>query len=92
MYNLIGGEIMDYIMPVSEVRERLSELIKKISHMGKHLVITKNGRAEAVMLSPEELETLEIKADQSLLRSILRAEEDIQKGDIYTHKEIFKDV
>lgn len=90
MYNLIGGEIMDYVMPVSEVRGNLSELIKKISHAGKHLVITKNGRAEAVMLSPEELETLEIKADQRLLRSILMAEEDIQKGNIYTHEEVFK--
>ncbi|MCQ9208551.1 MAG: type II toxin-antitoxin system Phd/YefM family antitoxin [Omnitrophica bacterium] len=81
---------MDYIMPVSEVRGRLPELIKRISHMGKHLIITKNGKPEAIMLSPEELETLEIKADQKLLRSILRAEEDIQRGNLYPHKDVFK--
>ncbi len=84
--------MMDYIMPISEVRSKLSEIVKKISRMRKHLIITKNGKPEAVLLSPEELETLEIKADQDLLRSILRAQEDIQKGRLYTHEDIFKDV
>jgi len=83
---------MDYIMPISEVRGKLPELIKKISHRGKHLIITRNGKPEAVMLSPEELETLEVKADQKLLQSILRAEEDIAKGNLYSHEDIFKDV
>ncbi|MEF9427012.1 MAG: type II toxin-antitoxin system Phd/YefM family antitoxin [Candidatus Mariimomonas ferrooxydans] len=83
---------MDYIVPISEVRSKLPELIKKISQMGKHLIITKNGKAEAVMLSPEELETLEIKADQKLLRSILRAAEDIREGKLYSHSDVFKDV
>ncbi len=79
-------------MPISEVRKKLSEIVKKISQMRKHLIITRNGKAEAVLLSPEELETLEIKADQKLLQSILRAEEDIQKGRLYSHQNIFKDV
>jgi len=79
-------------MPISEVRGILPKLIKKISHMGKHLIITRNGKPEAVMLSPEELETLEIKADQKLLQSILRAEEDIKKGNLYSHKDVFKNV
>jgi prevent-host-death family protein len=85
-------KIMDYIVPISEARGKLPELIKKISQMGKHLIITRNGKAEAVMLSPEELETLEIKADQKLLQSILRAEEDVQKERLYSHSEVFKNV
>jgi len=83
---------MDYIMPISEVRGKLPELIEKIAQVGKHLIITRNGRPEAVMLSPEELETLEIKADTKLLQSIVRAEEDIRKGDLYSHEDIFKNV
>ena len=81
---------MDYIMPISEVRSKLPELIKKISHIGKHLIITRNGKPEAIMLSPEELETLEVKADQKLLLSIIRAEEDIRNNYLYSHKDIFK--
>ena len=83
---------MDYIMPISEVRGKLPELIKKISNMGKYLIITKNGKPEAIMLSPEELETLEIKADSKLLRSILRAEDDVKNGNLYSHKDVFKNV
>lgn len=83
---------MDYIVPISEVRGKLPTLIKKISRMGRHLIITRNGKAEAVMISPEELETLEIKADQKLLQSILRAEEDIRKGKLYSHHDVFKNV
>jgi antitoxin YefM len=83
---------MDYILPISEVRAKLPSLIAKIAQVGKHLVITKNGRAEAVMLSPEELETLEIKSDSKLLQSILRAQEDIQKGRLISHQDLFKNV
>ena len=83
---------MDYIVPISEARGKLPALIKKISEMGKHLIITRNGKAEAVIISPEELETLEIMADSKLLRSIAKAEEDIREGRLYTHKDVFKDV
>ncbi len=83
---------MDYTIPISEARGKLPKLIKMISQMGKHLIITRNGKAEAVMISPEELETLEIKADQKLLRSILRAEEDIREGKLYSHDDVFKNV
>ncbi len=83
---------MDYIVPISEARGKLPELIGKISHLGKHLIITRNGRAEAVMMSPEELETLEIKADSELLASIVKAEGDVKKGRLYSHKDVFKSV
>ncbi len=83
---------MDYIVPVSEARGKLPALIKKTSQTGKRLIITRNGRAAAVLLSPEELETLEIKADRKLLNAILRAEEDIQKKRLFSHGEVFKNV
>jgi len=83
---------MDYIVPISEVRGRLPELIKKIAEAGKHLIITKNGRAKAVMVTPEELETLEVKADRKLMRSIQRGLDDIKAGRLHTHASVFKDV
>lgn len=83
---------MDMIVPISEARSRLSELIEKAAHVGKHLIITRNGKAQAVIISPEEMETLEIKADRELLRSILRAREDVREGRFYSHEQLFKDV
>ena len=81
---------MDYILPVSEARAKLPQLIKKLGKLGKHLIITKNGRAEAVLMSPEELETLEIQSDSELMRDILRGFEDIKAGRIHSHAEVFK--
>lgn len=81
---------MDYIAPISEVRGKLPDFIKKVKTAGKHLVITRNGRAAAVMLSPEEFETLEIKADRNLMRSLIRAQENLKAGRLYSHREVFK--
>ena len=83
---------MDIILPVSEVRSRLASLVKRIKKEDKQLIVTKNGRAAAVMISPEALETLEIMADKKLLSSILRGLEDADKGRLYTHREVFKGV
>ena len=83
---------MDIIMPVSEVRNKLPSLVKKIRKEGKNLIITRNGRPAAVLITPEELETLEIMADKKLLLSIAKAQEDIVKGRLYTHEEVFKNV
>ena len=80
---------MDYIMPVSEVRSKLPSLIKKLSGAQKHLIITKNGSPEAVMMSPEEFETLEIMADRELLQSISRAKSNIAKKELYSMDEVF---
>jgi PHD/YefM family antitoxin component YafN of YafNO toxin-antitoxin module len=60
--------------------------------MNKHLIITKNGKAAAVMISADELETLEVMADKKLLSSIMRAKEDIAKGRLYSHKDVFGNV
>ena len=38
------------------------------------------GTASAVLVSPEELETLEVLADKELMRSLLRAEKDERVG------------
>ena len=81
---------MDYILPVSEARAKLPQIIKKLGELGKHLIITKNGRAEAVLMSPEELETLEILSDHKLMQAIARGLEDAKAGRIHSHDEVFK--
>lgn len=83
---------MDYIVPISEARAHLPEIAKKISTFGKHCIITKNGKAKVVMVSPEELETLEIMADRDLMRALIKAEEDIKLKKIFSHKQVFKNV
>ena len=83
---------MDFIAPISEVRGKLPEFIKKMSRAGKRLIVTKNGRAEAVLMTPEELETLEIKADPELILSLIRAQVDLKAGKLYSHQDVFKNI
>ena len=83
---------MDYIVSISEARARLPQLAEKVSQIGKHCVITKNGKAKVILLSPQELETLEIMADRKLMRALVRAEEDIKAGKVFSHKDVFGNV
>jgi len=80
------------IVPISEVRNHLPGFVTKVKKEHVQLVITRGGRPAAVMISPEDLETLEIKADAKLLRSLIRAEEDLKASRLYTHKQVFKNV
>jgi prevent-host-death family protein len=80
---------MDAIGPISEVRAHLPEVVDLVRKKLKRYVITRQGKPVAIVLSPEELETLEILADARLIRSLIRAEADIKAGRLYTHKEIF---
>jgi prevent-host-death family protein len=93
MYNYIIEVMhMDIIIPVSEARGKLATLVKRMKKEDRHVILTKNGRPSAVMITEDEMETLEIMADKSLLKSIARGIEDAQKGRLYTHGEIFKHV
>jgi PHD/YefM family antitoxin component YafN of YafNO toxin-antitoxin module len=82
---------MTKVAPVSYVRAHLPEMV---SSLGKNkrgrVVITRNGTASAVLVSPEELETLEILADKKLMLSLLKAENDERANRLVEHEDIFK--
>jgi len=65
-----------------------------VASLGKNkrgrVIITRNGLASAVLLSPEELETLEVLADKKLMLSLLKAEEDERAQRLVEHEDIFK--
>jgi antitoxin YefM len=46
-------------MPLAEVKNRLSEVVERLEREHGRVVITKHGRAAAVVLSFEDLESLE---------------------------------
>lgn len=46
-------------MPLGEVKNRLSEVVEEIEREHGRLVITKHGRPAAVVISVEDLESLE---------------------------------
>lgn len=82
---------MDKIAAISDVRAHLPGIVASLERKKRlHYVITRGGKPSAVLVSPEELETLEILADKKLMLSLLKAEEDERAGRLVEYEDIFK--
>lgn len=47
-------------VPLSEAKARLSELVRRVRRQHERITLTRNGEAQAVLLSAEDLEGLEM--------------------------------
>ena len=82
-------------LSLSEAKMKLSELIEKVHSTDTEIVITKNGRPAAVLVSPDEFEgwkeTIAIKADGDLMGEIKRGVVALKKKTkVYTLEELFE--
>lgn len=72
------------IEPVRTVKARFSEFLDRVERDHEQVLITRNGRAAAVMISYQELEnmreTLAILSEPGALDEILQAEKDLAAG------------
>jgi antitoxin YefM len=71
-------------VPLAEVKNRLSEVVDRLEREHGRVVITKHGRPAAVMLSLEDLESLEetlaILSDPELMSAIQEADAEVAAG------------
>ena len=82
---------MTKIAGVSYVRAHLPQMVAALGKKKRdRVIITRNGAASAVLVSPEELETLEVLADKKLMLSLLKAEDDERAERLVEHEDIFK--
>lgn len=79
-------------MNISDARATLPEVVNKVSKNMERVTITVNGKPKAVMLSPEELESLEetaeILAIPGALEDIRKGKEQIKKGQFVELKDL----
>jgi len=63
-------------LPLSEVKTNLSKIVDAVERTDEEVVITKNGRATAVLVSPDEFdswkETAALQADPAFMAEIRR--------------------
>ena len=82
--------------PLSEAKTKLSGLVEKVRARDEEIVITRNGRPVAVLVSPDEFdswkETVTIRADTALMREIKAGLSALKakKAKLYTLEELFK--
>ena len=82
------------ILSVSEAKMKLSSLVDSVKATDQEVVITKNGRPVAVLVSPEEFEgwreTIAIHSDADLMQEIRRGLRALKKNrsDLYSLEEL----
>jgi antitoxin YefM len=79
-------------LPLSEIKKRLSEIVDGVEQRHDRVVLTRNGRPAAVLLSPDDLEsleeTLDILSDPSAMKAIRKAEAELDSGKFVTADEL----
>ena len=80
-------------LPLSEVKMKLSELVERVHSTDEEVVITRNGRPAAVLVSAEEFdswkETIEILSSPELMDEIRKGLASLRKGSkIYTLEDL----
>lgn len=81
-------------LSLSEAKMKLSELVDSVQSTDEEVVITRNGRPAAVLVSPDEFdswkETLAVKSDQDLMREIEKGQGLLRKKSrLYSLEELF---
>ncbi len=83
-------------LSVSEAKMKLSGLIDTVNTTDEEVMITKNGRPAAVLVSPEEFESLKetvaVRSNSSLMKEIkkgLRALK-ARRAKVFTLEELFE--
>ena len=72
------------MLPFSEVKAHLSELADRVERQHDRILVTRNGRPSFVLVSPDDLESLEgsldILKDDDLMQSLRRSRTDADQG------------
>jgi len=68
------------------VRDHLSEVVDRVEHQHERVIVTRNGHAAAVLISPEDLdqmeETIDVLSDPGALADIREADAAYARGDV----------
>lgn len=82
----------EVVLPLAEIKKRLSEIVDGVEQRHDRVLLTRNGRPAAIILSPDDLEaleeTLDILSDPKAMRGIRKAERDVEAGHVVTGDEL----
>ncbi|HTA96024.1 MAG TPA: type II toxin-antitoxin system Phd/YefM family antitoxin [Solirubrobacteraceae bacterium] len=75
-------------LPLSSVKAHLSEIVDRVEGQHDRVVVTRNGAPAAVLVSPDDLESLEetlaIMSDPALMAQIDESGQALAAGDLGT--------
>ncbi len=75
---------MPETLPLAEIKAHLSEIVDRVEREHERIVLTRNGRPAAVIMSPEDLEsledTLDLLSDPAAMRGVDIARQELREG------------
>ncbi len=83
-------------LSLSEAKMKLSGLVESVITTDEEIIITKNGSPAAVLISPDEFEslkeTISVRSDASLMSEIKKGLKSLKnnKAKLYTLDELFE--
>ncbi len=76
---------MTETLPLATVKEKFSEIVDRVQRQQDRVIVTRNGRPVAVLVSPDDIESLEetlaVTSDRSLMRQIRESEKAVAQGE-----------
>jgi prevent-host-death family protein len=79
-------------LPLSEAKARLSELAEEVDRTHERVLVTKNGRDYVVVMSVDDLEsieaTLELLADPDAQARVRQSQREVERGEFLTEPEV----
>lgn len=79
-------------LPLAEIKNRLSEFVERVASQHDRVTITRNGRPAAVLVSPDDLESLEetlsVLGDSAELKALREGLADLDAGRVVSLEDL----
>ena len=83
---------MSETLSLAEVKAKFSEMVDRVEHTHDRITVTRNGKPAAVLISPEELasleDTLELLSDPDAMAQLRESREALAAGEVVTGDEL----
>jgi antitoxin YefM len=79
-------------IPITEAKARIAELADRVAREHEHFTITRNGRADVMLISVAEYEslqeTLDVLSDEQTLADLRQSREDFSADNTYSADQV----
>jgi antitoxin YefM len=80
--------VMSEVLSLAEVKAKFSEMVDRVEQTHDRITVTRNGRPAAILISPEELtsleDTLAVLSDPEAMAQLRISQEEYAAGDFVT--------
>ena len=78
--------VMSDTLPLAAVKAKFSEMVDRVEQHHDRITVTRNGRPAAVLVSPDDLasleDTLELMSNPAAVAELARARKEIRSGKV----------